>query len=151
MVEEWKSKPAAAAKEAWEIEADAVAAIEAAKATATPELLDEANKMMEIGRENLNIVVYGGSVHNQKYSVTLIDAAMISFEDAIDLLEEEEEYEDEEYGDCECADGKLDCVDEEAEAEAKEYGCECDDEDYLVCDDEAYYDDEDEDEEEEEE
>ena len=135
MVEEWKAKPAAAAKEAWEIEKDAVAAIEAAKATATPEQLEEANKMMEIGRENLNIVVYGGSVHNQKYSVTLIDAAMISFEDAMELFAEEEEYEEEEEVevDCECEYGELDCADDDAEAEAEEYGCECDDDDELVC------------------
>ncbi|GBE40891.1 class III cytochrome C family protein [bacterium BMS3Bbin09] len=131
MVEEWKSSTASAAKEAKEIEKDAEAAIEAAKATATPEQIEEANKMMENGRGNLNIVEYGGGVHNKKYSVTLIDAAMTSFEDAIDLLAEEEEEGVE--VDCECSDGKLDCADEDAKAEAKTYECACDDEDYVVC------------------
>jgi hypothetical protein len=35
--------------------------------------------------------------------------------------------------DCECADGELDCADEDARAEAEEYGCECDDEGEVVC------------------
>ena len=133
MVEEWKSKTASASKEAREIEKDAVTAIEAAKATATPEQIEEANKMMENGRENLNIVDYGGGVHNKKYSVTLIDAAMTSFEDAMEMFEEDEEEGEEIEVDCECADGKLDCADEDAEAEAKAYKCECDDDDELVC------------------
>jgi hypothetical protein len=34
----------------------------------------------------MNIVEYGGGVHNKKYSVILLDDAMNKFEDAIDLL-----------------------------------------------------------------
>ncbi|MEN8263720.1 MAG: cytochrome c3 family protein, partial [Nitrospirota bacterium] len=137
MVEEWKSKTASTSKEAWEIEKDAVAAIEAAKATATPEQIEEANKLMEAGRENLNIVDYGGGVHNKKYSVTLIDAAMTSFEEAIDMFAEEEEEEEEEGEevevDCECSDGELECADEDAEAEAKENECKCNEDDEVEC------------------
>ena len=47
-----------------------------------------ANKMMEAGRENLNIVDYGGGVHNKKYSIMLIDAAITKFEDLIDHIDE---------------------------------------------------------------
>ncbi len=134
MVTEWKEKTASSSKEAWEIEKDAVAAVEAAKATATPEEIEEAMKLMEAGRENLSIVDFGGGVHNKKYSITLIDVAMTSFEDAIDMFAEEEEEEEEEVEvDCECDDGELDCADEDAQAEAEEYGCECDDEDEVVC------------------
>ncbi|HDH06509.1 MAG TPA: hypothetical protein ENH01_12535 [Nitrospirae bacterium] len=134
MVEEWKSKTASSSKEAWEIEKDAVAAIEAAKATATPEQIEEAMKLMEAGRENLRIVDYGGGVHNKKYSITLVDAAMSSFEDAIDLFaEEEDEGEEEVEVDCECVDGELVCADEDAKIEAEEYDCECDEEGEVIC------------------
>ena len=46
--------------------------------------------MLEEGRGHLRIVAYGGGVHNKKYSIMLLDAAMNNFEDAIDLLIEGE-------------------------------------------------------------
>jgi hypothetical protein len=45
--------------------------------------------MLKEGRENLNIVKFGNGVHNKKYSIMLIDAAITRFEDMIDFLEEE--------------------------------------------------------------
>ncbi len=42
------------------------------------------------GRENLNIVKFGNGVHNKKYSIMLIDAAITDFEDMIEYLEEGE-------------------------------------------------------------
>jgi len=44
--------------------------------------------MLKEGRENLNIVKFGNGVHNKKYSIMLIDAAINRFEDMIDYLEE---------------------------------------------------------------
>ncbi len=44
--------------------------------------------MLEQGHEDLNIVQYGNGVHNKKYSIMLIDAAITRFEDLIDFLEE---------------------------------------------------------------
>ena len=43
-----------------------------------------------LGRFNTVVknVEFGGGVHNQKYSVMLLDNAMNNFEDAIDLLNE---------------------------------------------------------------
>ena len=50
--------------------------------------LAEARKMLGKGRENLNIVKFGNGVHNKKYSIMLIDAAITHFEDMIEYLEE---------------------------------------------------------------
>jgi hypothetical protein len=44
--------------------------------------------MLEKGREYMQLVEFGGGVHNQKYSIMLLDEAMNNFEDAIDLLTE---------------------------------------------------------------
>jgi hypothetical protein len=52
------------------------------------EKLAEAKTMLEKGREFLQIVEFGGGVHNQKYSVMLLDEAFGNFADAIDLLNE---------------------------------------------------------------
>ena len=42
--------------------------------------------MLRKGQKSLRMVEYGGGVHNKKFSVVLLDAAMDSFEDAIDVL-----------------------------------------------------------------
>ena len=39
------------------------------------------------GREYVNIVRFGNGVHNKKYAILILDEAIVSFEDAIDLLE----------------------------------------------------------------
>ena len=133
MAKEWKDKTTGELKNAGEIEQEAMDAIKSAKGNVPEKLLEEAEEMIEKGRESMRIVEYGGGVHNKKYSVMLLDAAMGNFEDAIDLLAEDEEEEEEVEVDCECVDGKLECADEDAESEAEEYECECDEEDELVC------------------
>ncbi len=132
MMQDWKDKAIEEIKNAREIEKDLVVLIEKAKTGSPGENLEQAIKMMEEGRENLYIVENGGGVHNQKYSIQLLDAAMNNYEDAIDLLSEDEDDEEVDI-DCECVDGKLKCVDEEAEAEAADNDCECDENDELVC------------------
>jgi glyoxylate carboligase len=90
MAKEWKEKTKEEMDGAIEIEKEAKDAIKNAKGKVTKKKLEQAISMVAEGRENLNIVEYGGGVHNKKYSVMLLDAAMNSFEDAIDLLSEEE-------------------------------------------------------------
>jgi hypothetical protein len=53
----------------------------------TQEKLTEANTMLSEGREDLGIVQFGNGVHNPKYSIALLDAAMIRFKEMIDYLE----------------------------------------------------------------
>jgi hypothetical protein len=90
MVKEWKEKTAEELKNAKEIEKEALDAIEKAKDKASKDKLSEATSLLKKGQENMQIVEYGGGVHNKKYSVMILDIAMNYFEDAIDLLSEEE-------------------------------------------------------------
>jgi hypothetical protein len=96
MVKEWKDKTEKELKNAREIEKEALDAIEKANGKAPQEELDEVIAIVKQAQENLKIVEYGGGVHNDKYSVLLIDAAIRSFDDAIYTLSEEEEEEEEE-------------------------------------------------------
>jgi predicted CXXCH cytochrome family protein len=88
MLQEWKTELTDEVKYSQEIEQEALAAF--AKAKLTEPRLAEARKMLSNGRENLNIVKFGNGVHNKKYSIMLIDAAITHFEDMIEYLEEGE-------------------------------------------------------------
>ena len=87
MVREWIDKAKEELKYAKAIEQDAVKAITNAKGKITTEKLDSAFVMLRKGQENLRIVEYGGGVHNQKYSIDLLDAAMDNFENVIEILD----------------------------------------------------------------
>ena len=91
MVKEWKDKvddELKAAKEIREEARDAIKNAEDKKKSAKK--LAEAKAMVQKGLESMQIVEFGGGVHNKKFSVMLLDEAMNSFEDAIDLLNQEE-------------------------------------------------------------
>ncbi len=86
MAKNWKETTDEELKGAKEIEKEALTAIENAKGKVPEEKLKEAAAIIKEGQGNLVIVEHGGGVHNQKYSVKLLDQAMNRFEDAIDLL-----------------------------------------------------------------
>jgi hypothetical protein len=86
MVKEWKDSIAKALNEAKELEKEAEETIAKAKDKMPKEKLEEAMKMFKEAQQNVQIVEAGGGVHNQKYSIQLLDVAMGIFEDAIDLL-----------------------------------------------------------------
>ena len=88
MLTDWKTELAKEIKEVKEVEAEALEALVEHKPKLTPEKLAKANELLQQGREDLNIVKFGNGVHNKKYSIMLIDAAITSFEDLIDFLEE---------------------------------------------------------------
>jgi len=88
MLKDWKTELAGEIKYSKEIEQEALAALVKAKSKLPEPKLAEAQKMLKEGRENLNIVKFGNGVHNKKYSIMLIDAAINRFEDMIDYLEE---------------------------------------------------------------
>ncbi len=71
-----------------EVEKETVAAIKKAEDNKPAAKVAEAKAMLKKGREFLQIVEFGGGVHNQKYSVMLLDEAFGNFADAIDLLNE---------------------------------------------------------------
>jgi nitrate/TMAO reductase-like tetraheme cytochrome c subunit len=88
MVKEWIDKATEELKVAKEIEKEAKEAIVNAKGKVSSEKYNKALEMFIAGQENLSIVEYGGGVHNKKYSVVLLDAAIDNFEDLIDYLNE---------------------------------------------------------------
>ena len=89
MAKEWKEKSDEELEGAREIEKELLDAIENAKGKASKKKLEKAEELLKEGREYMNLVEYGGGVHNKKYSVMLLDEAMNNFEDAIDLIGEE--------------------------------------------------------------
>lgn len=91
MVKQWKDKIKEEFDATKEIEKEALNAIKAAKGKAPAKKIKAAEAMVKKGRESLQIVEYGGGVHNKKYSIMLLDDAMNNFEDAIDSLGEGEE------------------------------------------------------------
>jgi hypothetical protein len=88
MLKDWKTELANEIKATREIQKEALKALARVKSKLPKPKLAEARKMLKEGRENLNIVRFGNGVHNKKYSMMLLDAAMTSFEDMIDFLEE---------------------------------------------------------------
>lgn len=86
MVKKWIKEVSEELNTAKDIEKEAVQAIESAKGNAPDKRLKAAMAMLKEGQENLRIVDAGGGVHNKKYSIMLIDAAIKDFEDLIDDL-----------------------------------------------------------------
>ena len=90
MLKDWKTEVAKNVKEAQEVEQEALEAMAEHKAKLTEDQLAKAHDMLKKGREDLHIVQFGNGVHNKKYSIMLIDAAITNFEDMLDYLEEGE-------------------------------------------------------------
>ncbi len=74
------------------MEQEAIDALAEVKSGLSETKLAEAEQMLKEGRETLNIVRYGNGVHNKKYSIMLIDAAITRFEDVLDFIEESEQH-----------------------------------------------------------
>jgi hypothetical protein len=91
MLKDWKTELAKEIKYSKEVEQEALTALAKAKSKLSKSKLEEARKMLKEGRENMNIVKFGNGVHNKKYSIMLIDAALNRFEDMIDYLEEDKQ------------------------------------------------------------
>jgi len=88
MVEQWKNKTKKELESAGELEKKAAAAIDKARGKVSPETLGKALSMLSEGREFMNTVKYGGGVHNNRYSIMLLDLAMNNFEEIVNLLGE---------------------------------------------------------------
>ena len=89
MLKDWKKELKEEIKYSKEVKQEALNALGKAKSKLSKSKLLEAKKMLKEGQESLNIVRFGNGVHNKKYSIMLIDAALNRFEDMIDSLEED--------------------------------------------------------------
>ncbi len=89
MLKDWKKELIEEIKYSKEVEQEALKAFSKAKPKLSKLKSAEAEKMLQEGRETLNIVRFGNGVHNKKYSIMLIDAAIGRFEDMIDYIEKD--------------------------------------------------------------
>ncbi len=88
LLKDWKTDLENMTKDTLEVQKEALDALSAAKAKLAEPKLAEARNMLEDGQENLKMVQFGNGVHNKKYALYLLDAAMIRFEDVLDFIEE---------------------------------------------------------------
>ena len=88
MLEDWKTELVKNIKEASEIEQEALETLAKHKSKLTKDKLAKANQTLKQGRDIMNIVQLGNGVHNKKYSIMLIDAAIGFFDDMIAAIEE---------------------------------------------------------------
>ena len=86
MLADWRETMESEVKFVKDVEAEALVALKEADGKLSPEEMKEAEALFNRGQENLQIVEYGNGVHNKKYAVMLLDVALISFEDLIDLV-----------------------------------------------------------------
>ncbi len=88
MVKDWKDSTKKELQYALGVEKEAEVAIAESEGNVSDDTLRMAKVMFNEGQENLRIVEYGGGVHNKKYSIVLIDAALDNFEDLMEILQE---------------------------------------------------------------
>ena len=90
MLEDWKQTLEREVKFVEEVETEALQALAAAEGKLDAATLREAGETIATGQELLNIVGIGNGVHNKKYSIMILDEALVNFEDSIDLLDSEQ-------------------------------------------------------------
>lgn len=86
MLEDWRESIVKEIKFIREVEEEARRVLETAPSEVPDETLTEAKVLFDKGLENLHIVEHGNGVHNKKYSLMLLDAALTRFEEIVDLL-----------------------------------------------------------------
>jgi hypothetical protein len=90
MLKDWKTELAKEIKYTKEVELQAIKALAKHKSKLTKEKLAEFRVMLKQGRDDFSVVQFGNGVHNKKYSMMLLDAALTNFEDLLDELGEGE-------------------------------------------------------------
>jgi hypothetical protein len=88
LLTDWKTDIENMIKETLEVQKEALDALSAAKEKLAKPKLTEVRNMLKEGQQNLKMVQFGNGVHNKKYALYLLDAAMIRFEDILDYIEE---------------------------------------------------------------
>lgn len=88
MLTDWKTELVKNIKEAKEIEQEALETLAEYKSRLTKDKLAKANQTLKQGHDIIDIVQLGNGVHNKKYSIMLIDAAIGFFDDMIADIEE---------------------------------------------------------------
>ena len=87
MLDDWKIQVEKEIAFTQEVETEALEKLSGADGKLEAKTLAEAREMIAAGQEFLNVVRVGNGVHNKKYSITILDEAIGSFDDAIALME----------------------------------------------------------------
>jgi hypothetical protein len=88
LLKDWNTDLENVMKETLEVEQEALEALTEAKPKLSKAKLDKAKKMLKEGKEIFNVVRFGNGVHNKKYSMFMLDAAITHYEDVLDYLED---------------------------------------------------------------
>lgn len=88
MLKDWQAELEEEVKYTKEVENEALEALAQAKAKLAESKMAEANTILNEGQQNLKMVQFGNGVHNKKYAIFLLDAAITRFEDAIAFIED---------------------------------------------------------------
>ena len=88
MLEDWKKELKEELEYSREIQQETVDILIQAKPKLSENEHTTAKAMLSQGQDYMNMVIYGNGVHNKKYSIMLIDAAISSFEDVMDYVED---------------------------------------------------------------
>jgi hypothetical protein len=91
LLNDWKTDLEGGIKDTLEVQKEALDALSAAEAKLAKPKLAEAQNLLKEGQENLKMVQLGNGVHNKKYALYLLDAAMIRFEDVLDYIEDNQQ------------------------------------------------------------
>jgi len=86
MLKDWQTELTKEVKYTKEVEKEALDAL--SKAQLSKPKLAEANKMLNEGQQNVKMVQFGNGVHNKKYALFLLDAAITRFEDVVYFIED---------------------------------------------------------------
>jgi hypothetical protein len=88
MLKDWQTELKEEVKYTKEVEKEALEALSNAYAKLPQPKQAEADKMLNEGQQNLKMVQFGNGVHNKKYAIFLLDAAITRFEDVINFIED---------------------------------------------------------------
>jgi hypothetical protein len=88
MLEDWKKELKKEIEYSREILQEAVDILTDTEPKLSKTDLETAKTMLKQGQDFMDIVIHGNGVHNKKYSIMLIDAAISSFEDVMDYVED---------------------------------------------------------------
>jgi hypothetical protein len=88
MLKDWQTELKEEVKYTKEVEKEALDALSQANEKLSKPKQAEASKMLNEGQQNLKIVQFGNGVHNKKYAIFLLDAAITRFEDVIAFIED---------------------------------------------------------------
>jgi len=86
MLADWRLQVDKEIKSVEEVEQEALQMLTASEGKMDAGKIKQAREMVASGQAYLDVVRIGNGVHNKKYSITILDEAIVKFEDTLELL-----------------------------------------------------------------